>query len=99
MCRYAPLRTCGRFAPFGAPLTAFFFSEEGQYIKVGGVEGRITELHPLYAELEYLDQESGGIEHIQVPMTMLLTTIVKRNFVKEAQMPKTSLDPNRMKLV
>ena len=57
--------------------------EEQMYVEVDGVEGMIRELHPLYAELEYMDKESHGMIHVQVPMTRLLTSIVKRNFSKE----------------
>ena len=68
--------------------------EENFYIEVDGVEGMVRELHPLYAELEYKDKESGGMVYIQVPMNRLLTSIVKRNFSKEgAHKP---MNPNEL---
>lgn len=72
--------------------------EEGYYIEVNGVEGRVTELHPLYAEMESIDKVTKGVIHTQVPMLSLITSIVKRNFHKELTIPRLSLDSRHIKI-
>jgi len=61
--------------------------EEGWCISVAGVKGRITEIHPLYIEIESRDPKTGGALHHQVPMIMILTAVVTRDFNMEYNAP------------
>lgn len=68
--------------------------EEGWYVRVAGVEGRIIEIHPLFVEMESISPGSGGALHHQVPMLVVLTSIVTRDFNKEAEMEPTTINPD-----
>jgi len=68
--------------------------EEGWYIKVAGVEGRVIEIHPLYVEIEN-HAKSGGALHHQVPMVHILTSVLTRDFNAEYSMRSTTaINPN-----
>lgn len=72
--------------------------EEGWYMQVNGmnVEGRVTSIHVLWVELEYLD-ENQNLQEIQVPTTWFINYAVRRLFDKEKKMEASHsepLDPN-----
>ena len=72
--------------------------EEGWYLQVNGmnVEGRVTSIHILWIEMEYLD-ENNHLQEIQVPTVWFINYAVRRLFDKEKAMAMThseTLDPN-----
>ena len=61
--------------------------EEGWFISVGQYKGRIIEIHPLYVEIEAKDPVTKGALHHQIPMIMLLSTVVTRYYYEEYYAP------------
>ena len=90
---------------FGTPLrtlgsSIFVYSkdlvEEGFYIQIENVEGRVVELHPLGAELEAIDRTTGAAMMVHVPMDKFLTEIWVRKYREEKLLPATSIHPDEV---
>jgi len=75
----------GGLQNFGSGFIVFLTDkvEEGWYISVCAYKGRVIEIHPLYVEIETRDEKTGGAIHHQIPMLLMLTTVVSRFYYEE----------------
>ena len=93
---YGILSLIGTYA-FGGMLRdigAFFLLsltdkiEDGYYIEVVGlgVEGRITAIHWLWVEVEYINPKTENVVEIQIPTGFIMMNVIKRKFSYEKGM-------------
>jgi len=73
--------------------------EEDWWIEVVGlgVSGRITAIHILWVEVEYLDAK-GKMEEAQIPTGFIMANVIKRKFAREKEYG-VPMDPNTNKTI
>ena len=77
--------------------------EEDWWIEVVGlgVSGRITAIHILWVEVEYLNPKTNSMEEAHIPTAFIMANVIKRKFEEEKKYIalNTTIDPNTNKAV
>ena len=81
-----------RISPKAAVIQTVGFTEVRIDYNRPGVKGRVTAIHVLWVELEYINPKTNLMEEIHVPTGYIMANVVRRIFIKDGY--SGLMDPN-----